>query len=105
MANITIKTQDNGYKAEGIQEMIRRFEKAAEVLFPGCTVSHFYYGDKLDMATVTAAPHGHYGHFGISANRVSFSGCECTDEELAKFASMTYRDECYKGRLFEITAC
>lgn len=42
MKNIKSETKSNGYKAEGIQSMIGKFEKAAAQLFPGCTVRHFY---------------------------------------------------------------
>ena len=52
MKTIKIETKTNGYKAEALQEMIAKFEKAAEILFPGCTVRHFYYGDYLDMADI-----------------------------------------------------
>ena len=56
MNNVTVVTKSNGYKAEGIQNMIGKFNKAAARLFPGCTVHHFYYGDSLDMADVVLGP-------------------------------------------------
>ncbi len=102
MLNITVETKDNGFKAEGIQGMIKQFEKAAEILFPGCTVHHFYYGDGIDMADIILESKN-YAHFNISKNRVSFNGHSCTFEEYEKFASMTYNDECFAGRLFDIT--
>lgn len=49
MKSLTVETKSNGYKAEGIQNMIGKFETAAAQLFPGCTVRHFYYGDTLDI--------------------------------------------------------
>lgn len=73
MKNITVETKSNGYKAEGIQSMIGKFETAAAQLFPGCTVRHFYYGDALDMADVVLEP-GRYAHFNVTAKRVSLCG-------------------------------
>lgn len=101
MANITIETKNNGYMAEEIQDMIKRFEKAAGILFPGCTIHHFYYGNTLDMADIILE-NKHYGQFNISKSRVGFNGHTCTMEELKKFESMTHNDECYKGKRFEI---
>ena len=84
MKNIKSETKSNGYKAEGIQSMIGKFEKAAAQLFPGCTVRHFYYGDSLDMADVVLEP-GRYAHFNVTAKRVSLCGYTCSSEELEKF--------------------
>lgn len=86
MKNITIETKSNGYKAEEIQNMIGKFEKAAEQLFPGCTVRNFYYGDSLDMADMVLKP-GRYAHFSITARRVRLCGYTCSSEELEKFSS------------------
>ena len=101
MKSITVETKSNGYKAEAIQTMIRKFEKAAAFLFPGCTVRHFYYGDTLDMADVVLGP-GRYAHFNITAKRVSLCGYTCSTEDLEKFGSMTHKDELYNGKLLEI---
>lgn len=101
MNKITVETQSNGYKAEGIQSMIRKFEQAAAYLFPGCTVRHFYYGDSLDMADVVLEP-GRYAHFNVTAKRVSLSGYTCSSGDLEMFGSMTYNDELYDGKLQEI---
>jgi hypothetical protein len=95
----TIKT--NGFTAEDEQDMIYKFERAAEKLFPDCTINHFYYGNHLDMADLLIAPRG-YAHFNITKNRVSLCGYTCSSENLAKLGSLTYRDECYNGRLFEL---
>lgn len=103
MKNITVKTKSNGYKAEGIQNMIGKFEKAAAQLFPGCTVRHFYYGDSLDMADVVLEP-GRYAHFNVTAKRVSLCGYTCSSEDLEKFGNMTHNDELYNGKLLEIAA-
>ena len=101
MNTITIKTKTNGYKAEGLQEMIRRFEKVAADLFPGCTVEHFYYGDYLDMADIIIG-NGNYCHFNITAKRVSMNGLTGMPEDVRKWESMTYRDELYNGKLIEL---
>ncbi len=101
MKSITVETKSNGYKAEAIQTMIRKFEKAAAFLFPGCTVRHFYYGDTLDMADVVLGP-GRYAHFNITAKRVSLCGYECSSTELEQFGGMTHNDECYKGDLLDL---
>jgi len=101
MNTIKIETKTNGYKAEGLQTMIAKFEKVAADLFPGCTVSHFYYGDHLDMADLIVRP-GDCCHFNITANRVSLNGYGGTHEDVAKWQSMTYRDELYDGKLMEL---
>ena len=101
MNNIKVETKTNGYKAEGLQEMIARFEKVAAHLFPGCTVSHFYYGEYLDMADLIVRP-GDCCHFNIKANRVSINGFAGTNEDYDKWIRMTYHDECYPGNLVEL---
>lgn len=101
MTSINIKTKTNGYKAEGLQTMIARFEKAAAELFPGCTVEHFYYGDHLDMADLILGE-GNYAHFNIYEKRVSLCGYTLTNDQHAKCGSMTHNDECFNGKLMEI---
>lgn len=81
MIKVTIK--DNGYKAERLQDMIRKFERAAAQLFPGCTMQHFYYGDGLSMTDLVLGP-SRYAHFNIAADRVSLGGYTCSDEDLEK---------------------
>lgn len=98
---MTIKTQDNGYKAEAIQEMIAIFNTAAQAVFGDCEVEHFYYGDGLSMAAIRL-PNGNYGHYNITANRVSLTGYTASCENYTKMTTLTYRDECYRGYLREI---
>ena len=106
MNSIKIETKTNGYKAEKLQEMIAKFEKAAGILFPGCTVRHFYYGDSLDMADIKLdeTNGGVYGCFNITENRVSFNSHCGIAENIRKFESMTYQDELFDGKLMEIAA-
>ena len=101
MTGIKIETKTNGYRAETILDMISKFDKAAARLFPGCPVRHYYYGDYLDMADVVL-PNGDYGHFNVTAKRVSFNG-HCGDgENIRKMESMTYNDELFNGKLLEL---
>lgn len=106
MKQIKIETKSNGYKAEAIQTMIRKFEKAAAFLFPGCTVRHFYYGDTCDMVDVVdvVLRPGRYAHFNITAKRVSLCGYKCSSTELEQFGQLTHNDERYRGKLLEIAA-
>lgn len=97
---ITIETKTNGYTNHEAAEMIDRFNKAAEKLFPNCKVEHFYYGDRLDYADIIID--GGCAHFSITAKRVGLGGYTCSFETLKLFESMTYRDELYSGKLFEI---
>lgn len=99
--NIISETKTNGYKAEELQEMIAVFEKVAAYLFPGCTVSHFYYGDHLDMADIFIGNHN-YCHFNITKNRVSMNGYTAMSEDVKKFEIMTYNDELFDGKLLEL---
>ena len=101
MNAIKVETKTNGYKAEGLQEIIGKFEKVASLLFPGCTVYHFYYGDYLDMADIDIGEHN-YAHFNIRANRVSLNGYGGTSENCQIFELMTYNDELYDGKLMEL---
>ena len=101
MNGIKIETKTNGYKAEGIQSMIAKFEKVAANLFPGCTISHFYYGDHLDMADIGIGS-GNYAHFNITAKRVSLNGYTGMPDDVRKWESMTYNDELYNGKLIEL---
>lgn len=103
MDTITIETKTNGYQALTLQPMIARFEKVAVQFFPGCTVRHFYYGDHLDMADIILDD-GDYGYFNITADRVSLNSHACsTDEIWHKFQSMTHNDECFAGKLIELS--
>lgn len=98
---ITIETKTNGYNDHAAVAMIDIFNRAAEKLFPNCTLEHFYYGDRLDMVTVWI-PNG-YAHFNITCKRVSLCGFVCqTVDAYNRFSSMTYHDECFNGNLLEI---
>ena len=97
---MTSLTKTNRYESKELQEMKAIFDRAVEKLFPEAIVKHFYYGERLDMITVIL-PSGNYGSFNLTANRVSFNGHTCTNEEHYKFTLLTYNDECYKGQLKE----
>lgn len=101
MESIKIETKTNGYKAEGLQDIISKFERVAANLFPGCTLSHFYYGDFLDMADIGIGE-GNYAHFNITAKRVSLTGYAGMSKDVRKWESMTYNDELYDGKLMEL---
>ena len=99
-----ITTKTNGYEIGAeLKAMIERFESAVAKLFGShaIEIEHFYYGDKLDMLTVRLS-NKHYGHFNITAKRVSFNGHTCSFEELDKFEMLTFNDECFNGKLFDI---
>lgn len=98
---MTVETKSNGYKAEILQPMINTFETAAIKVYPECTINHFYYGDACDMVTLLLE-NNQYAHFNIYKNRVSLTGYTCSDENLSKFESMTYKDECYCGKLLQL---
>lgn len=99
---MTMTVKDNGYKAEGLQNMINAFNNAVEKLFEKCELEHFYYGDYLDMVDLRTGTNS-IGHFNITRNRVSFSGCTCeTDLIYKNFTRLTYNDECFKGELLNI---
>lgn len=95
------ETKTNGYEAAGLQGMIAIFEAAAAELFPDCTITHFYYGDHLDMADLCIRP-GDYGHFDIRKDSVRLNGLTCTDDDLKKLESLTYHDELYESKLMEL---
>ena len=103
---IKIETTTNGYKAEKLQGMIARFNKAVKILWPGAigkgvTVQHFYYGDDVDMITIRTV--GGYAHFNLTQKRVSLTGLSAADNfEYNLFKEMTYRDGYYKGNLLGI---
>lgn len=98
---IKIETKTNGYKAEALQPIIAKFEKVAADIFPGCTISHFYYGDSIDMVDLIVRP-GDYAHFHIYKNSVRLNGYCGTDDDVAKFKSMTHGDELFDGKLMEL---
>ena len=99
---MTIETKTNGYKADELQELIKVFNTATEKLFGDCHIEHFYYGDSLDMISVRLS-NNNYGHFNLSAKRVSFNGHDCSKDEFNKFIQLTYNDDLFdlNGRLLE----
>ena len=105
--SIKIETATNGYKAEALQGMIARFNKAVKILWPGAigkgvTVQHFYYGDGVDMITIRTATG--YAHFNLTQKRVSLTGFSANDSfEFNLFKEMTYRDGFYQGNLLGIS--
>lgn len=98
---MTTTTKTNGYTASALQPTISLFERAAEIMFPDCTLEHFYYGDKIDMVDLIISK-GRYAHFSISINRVGLGGYTCSSEELAAFEAMTLNDRLYESHLIEI---
>lgn len=104
MKNITVTTKTNGYKAEKLQNMIHRFDKAVKILWERgtVTVEHFYYGDDIDMVTIHTEKG--YAHFNITQKRVALNGLSASDDiEYNLFKELTYRDGCYTGNLLGIT--
>lgn len=103
MKNITISTQTNGYKAEKLQNMISRFDKAVKLLWKReiVKVEHFYYGDDCDMVTIHTE--NGYAHFNLTQKRVALTGLSSSnDVEYNLFKEITYRDGCYAGNLLGI---
>lgn len=96
-----IKLKTNGYTAQNLQPLKEVFEIAVEKLFPECTLNHFYYGDHIDMVTISLKP-GTYAHFSITSKHVGLTGYTCEKEDLSKFESLTYKDPLYKSKLFEL---
>ena len=100
MTNTNIKIQTNGYSISD------QLQKAVD-----CWVDYlsaapleiryfdlFYYGESLVMATCKLEDNC-YGHFNITANRISFCGYECTTDEYMIFTHATLNDECFNGQL------
>lgn len=103
MKNITISTKTNGYKAEKLQNMISRFDKAVKILWKreAVTVEHFYYGDDCDMVTIRTEKG--YAHFNITQKRVALTGFSASNNvEYNLFKEITYRDGCFTGNLLGI---
>lgn len=98
---LKISIQTNGYTADKLQDMIKNFESAANKLFEEGEIKHFYYGDSVDMLTLSL-PNNEYGHFNIYAKRVSLCGLACSNETFVKLQKLTYKDECYHGELLQL---
>lgn len=97
-----VEREDNGYKAsEKLEKMAKVFEKAVEKVFPGSTIEYFLIGDNWLLTKVRLENH-HYGNFNVCENRVSFNGRMCSMDERKAFEALTYNDELFCGRLFEI---
>lgn len=97
MKDIRVKT--NGYEiTEGHKAIIKKWENFIFENMDVKFIDHFYYGDKLDMATVKLKDE-YYGDFNITENRISFTGHTCTHEEYLIFTKATKNDELYNGIL------
>ena len=97
MANIFIIT--NGYSiTPEHKRVLEAFNLMAEKTMEVKEIEHFYYGSSLIMSSVRLVG-GSYGHFNITANRVSFNGHTCSTEEHKLFTELTYRDELFNGKL------
>lgn len=100
MTNITVKAKTNGYKISD------QLQKAVDCWVDYLSASQlkikyfdlFYYGKSLVMATCKLTDNC-YGHFNITANRISFCGYECTTDEYMIFTHATLNDECFNGQL------
>lgn len=87
-------------KVENLSEI---FEKAVLKVFSNVNaINHFYYGEHWNMVTVVLE-NKNYAQFSITRNRVSFGGHYCSLDECDKFESLTMNDECYDGKLMEIS--
>lgn len=97
------KIKTNGYEAKELQNFIKLFDKAVVNQFgEDVTISHFYYGDNVDMVDVILS-NGHYACYNIYKNGVHMSGYTFSKEEAPIFESLTYNDECYNGKLMEVS--
>lgn len=94
--------QDNGYKAEALQDMKAKWEKAASKLFAVCAARHFYYGDGVDMVTL-CLENGNYAHYNITANSVHFTGVEASSVSVyERFCQLTHNDPLFDGKVEEL---
>lgn len=101
---MTINIIDNGYKAEGLQEMLATFNRAAEKTFGAENIKlieHFYYGDRLSMTDIVLQDR-HYGQYSITAHGVHFNGHTCTKEQYKLFRLLTHDDPFHMNKLMEI---
>lgn len=97
-----IERQDNGFKAsEKLEQMVATFNRAVEKTFPNSEIRHFLYGDNWFLTRVVIGD-GHYGDYNIFGDGVRFNGHCCLSEDYGKFTSLTYNDELYTSKLFEI---
>jgi hypothetical protein len=102
--NVNVTVQDNGCTRHAAAAMIAVFDAVAGLLFPGCSVDHFYYGDVLDFADIRLPGFG-YGHFSITSARVGLGGYAAMPGAVDTFGSMTQGDSCFpEGHLLQIAA-
>lgn len=86
-----------------VENLSEIFEKAVLKVFSDVNeINHFYYGEYWNAVTVVLN-NKHYAKFSITRNRVSFGGHYCSSDECDKFESLTMNDECYVGKLMEIS--
>lgn len=94
--------QDNGYKAEALQNMKAKWEKAGSKLFAVCKAVHFYYGDKLDMVTLYL-DNGDYAHYNIREDGVTFTGNHSSSDSVyERFCQLTHNDPLFDGKVEEL---
>lgn len=99
-----INTINNGYKAEGLQDMLAAFNRAAEKLLGAdniALIEHFYYGDHLSLTDIVLKDK-HYGQYNITAHGVHFNGHACSNKEYGLLRMLTHDDPCHPSKLLEI---
>lgn len=83
-------TKTNGYRlSEEFNNNIKGWETALQDVFGNevMIIEHFYYGDKLDMASVVLKD-GNYMQYNIGEKHIHCTGHTCTHEQKAKFDSL-----------------
>lgn len=83
-------TKTNGYRlSEEFTNNIKGWETALQDVFGNevMIIEHFYYGDKLDMASVILKD-GNYMQYNIGEKHIHCTGHTCTHEQKAKFDSL-----------------
>ena len=96
------EVQANGYKAEALQDMKAKWEKAASKLFAVCAARHFYYGDELDMVTL-CLENGDHAYYNIKADSVHFTGTKASSDSVyERFCQLTHNDPLYDGKVEEL---
>lgn len=99
MAEMKIKT--NGYEISvKLQKVVDIWKSFLEEKLDVKEFSLFYYGDNLIFADCILNDKN-YGQFNITENQVFFNGHTCTDEQRDVFASATWNDVCFNGKLFK----
>lgn len=80
----------NGYTlSEEFNSNIKGWETALQDVLGNevMIIEHFYYGDKLDMASVVLKD-GNYMQYNIGEKHIHCTGHTCTHEQKAKFDSL-----------------